>query len=187
MFTSVKAEPVYVLHRVLVRGTRHKTRLATRTRTAFTHLHEMIEEVHEDGQVRFDVFGQLVEPALCKGFQPDVARLQVDHTTATDRGRRGHRQVRHLEHHRHWLGGGHRRKSSVENRVRMVRSNQRVCLVRSSQSINDPMARYGLNLRSAGWRFVRMESNWHKLGVGGCGVREGSPLCFCIIFEVLLL
>ena len=75
----------------------------------------------------------------------------------------------------------------------MVRSNQRVCLVRSSLSINDPVACYGLNLRSASWRVVRVGVlyGWNQsgtyLGVGGCDVREGSLLCFCIIFEVLLL
>ena len=78
------------------------TRLAAR-HVAFSHLHEVIEEIDKELCVRFDVFRQLVQPAQGERFQSEIARLQVYHATPTDGSRRGHRQIRHLKHHRHWL------------------------------------------------------------------------------------
>ena len=47
--------------------------------------------------------GQLAQPALDERRETENAGLKVHHTAARHGGRRGHRQVSHLEHHRHVL------------------------------------------------------------------------------------
>ena len=68
-----------------------------------TNLHELVEQSLQRVAVGVDVFGQLLEPALDERLEADVARLQVHHAAAADRGRGGDCEVGHLKHHRHTL------------------------------------------------------------------------------------
>ena len=67
------------------------------------HLHVLVEELLEERLVRVGGGGQLAQPALDERHEAEDAGFEVHHAAARHGGRRGHRQVRHLEHHRHVL------------------------------------------------------------------------------------